>query len=171
MDNPQETMEAFASSRIDMAKFILVMVFLIEQRWSYYIGKELEKDGITTKQWLMALVIANGFRHAPSIQEVADAMSTTHQNVKQVAAGMERQGFLRLERDEKNKRIIRLKVTERCFNLFKGREKGDKMIILGMFENLSDEELKALFGIVAKMEHRADELYEGSKAMRKTKED
>jgi DNA-binding MarR family transcriptional regulator len=164
-------MAAFASSRVDMAKFILVMMFLIEQRWSYYIGKELEKDGITTKQWLMALVIVNGFKHAPSIQEVADAMSTTHQNVKQIAAGLERQGFLRLERDENNKRIIRLRITERCFGLFKDREEDDVRAVLGMFENLSDEELGALFGIVAKVEHRADELYESSKAMRKAKED
>lgn len=170
MDNIEQTKAAFASSRIDMAKFILVMMFLIEQRWSYYIGKELERDGITTKQWLMALVIVNGFKHAPSIQDVADAMSTTHQNVKQVAAGMERQGFLRLERDGENKRIIRLKVTERCFELFKSRDEGDVRAVLGMFENLSDEELRTLFGIVAKMEHRADELYESSKAMRKAKE-
>lgn len=166
MDNIERTKAAFASSRIDMAKFILVMVFLIEQRWSYYIGKDLERDGITTKQWLMALVIANGFRHAPSIQEVADALSTTHQNVKQIAAGMERQGFMRLERDEKNKRIIRLKVTEQCFSLFKSREEGDVRTMLSMFENLSDDEMRALFNIIAKMEHRADELYEGAKAAR-----
>ncbi|BAI62966.1 putative MarR family transcriptional regulator [Methanocella paludicola SANAE] len=153
-----------------MAKFILVMVFLIEQRWSYYIGKDLEEDGITTKQWLMALVIANGFKHAPSIQEVADAMSTTHQNVKQIASGMERQGLMRLERDEKNKRIIRLRVTEHCFRLFKSREEGDVRAVLSMFENISDDELRALFNVIAKMEHRADELYEGAKAMRKAKE-
>ncbi len=155
-----------ASGRLDMASFILVMVFLVEQRWRYIIEKELEPDGITPKQWLMAIVIDHGFKHPPSIREVADALSTTHQNVKQVAASMERRGFMTMERDPENKRIIRLTVTEKCHELFRRREENDEKSILGLFENLSDDEVRALFGIIAKMERRADELYEGARAAR-----
>ena len=147
-----------------MARFILIMVFMIEQRWHYYIDKELEPDGITMKQWLMIIVIAAGFKSPPSIQEVADAMSTTHQNVKQVAAGMERRGLMVLERDEKNKRIIRLKVTDKCLAIFQRRQENDVKAIFRMFENLTDEEMKALFNIIAKLEHRAEELYTEAKA-------
>jgi DNA-binding MarR family transcriptional regulator len=115
MVDPAAVQAEFASSRIDMARFILVMVFMVEQRWRYFIDKDLEPDNITMKQWLMLIVISAGFKSPPSIQEVADAMSTTHQNVKQVAASMERRGFMTLERDPDNKRIIRLKVTDaRC---------------------------------------------------------
>ena len=149
-----------------MARFTLIMVFLIEQRWRYYIEKELEPDGITAKQWLMLIIIGAGFRHVPSIQEVADAMSTTHQNVKQVAAAMERRGFMTLERDPENRRIIRLKVTQKCHDLFKTRDEHDKKAMMSMFENLTDEEMKALFGIVAKLEARASQLYEGAKTAR-----
>jgi DNA-binding MarR family transcriptional regulator len=158
--------DAFASSRLDMARFILIMVFMIEQRWRYFIDKDMGADGITTNQWLMAIVISAGFKHAPSIKEVADAMSTTHQNVKQIAAGMERRGLMALERDEKNKRIIRLKVTDKCLAIFQRRNENDVKTILSMFENLTDEEMKALFNIVAKVEHRADELYECARAAR-----
>lgn len=159
----------FASSRLDMARFILVMVFMVEQRWRYFIDKELEADGITTKQWLMTIVIASGFKYPPSIQEVADAMSTTHQNVKQIAASMERRGFMTLERDPKNKRIIRLKVTDQCSAMFDRRGENDIKAMFSMFENLDDDEMKALFNIIAKMEHRADQLYEGAKAARSVK--
>ncbi len=159
-----EIQSGFASSRIDMAKFILVTVFMIEQRWRYFIDKELETDGITTNQWLMVIVIAAGFRSPPSIQEVADAMSTTHQNVKQIASGLERRGFMTLERDPDNRRIIRLKVTERCLALFDSRAEGDTKTILRMFESLTDDEMKALFHIIAKMESRADELYREARA-------
>jgi DNA-binding MarR family transcriptional regulator len=159
-------MAGFASSRLDMAKFILIMVFLVEQRWRYVIEKELEPDGITTKQWLMLIVIASGFKHPPSIQEVADAMSTTHQNVKQIAASMERRGFMALERDAENKRIIRLKVTEKCHELFRMREENDAKAMLSLFENLTNDEVKALFNIIAKMEHRADRLYNDARVER-----
>ncbi|WP_424358575.1 MarR family transcriptional regulator [Methanocella sp. MCL-LM] len=166
MADASEVKDAFASSRIDMARYTLIMVFLIEQRWRYYIEKELEPDGITAKQWLMLIVIGAGFRHAPSIQEVADAMSTTHQNVKQVAAAMERQGFMTLERDPENRRIIRLKVTPKCHDLFRTRDEHDKKAMLSMFENLTDEEMGALFNIVAKLEARASQLYGSAKANR-----
>jgi DNA-binding MarR family transcriptional regulator len=161
-----EVQAEFASSRIDMAKFILVMVFMVEQRWRYFIDKDLGPDNITMKQWLMLIVISAGFRSPPSIQDVADAMSTTHQNVKQIAAGLEQRGFMTLERDPDNKRIIRLKVTDRCFALFKSREENDKKAMYSMFENLTDDEMKALFNIIAKMEHRADELYQKAKTAR-----
>jgi DNA-binding MarR family transcriptional regulator len=156
----------FSSGRLDMARFILVMVFIIEQRWSYIIEKELEPDGITAKQWLMLVVIGAGFKTPPSIQEVADAMSTSHQNVKQVAAGLERRGFMTLERDEKNKRIIRLKVTDKGYELFKKREENDIKAIYSLFENLGDDEMQALFNIMAKMDHRANVLYDDAKKAR-----
>jgi DNA-binding MarR family transcriptional regulator len=156
----------FSSGRLDMARFILVMVFIIEQRWSYIIEKEMEPDGITAKQWLMLVIIGAGFKTPPSIQQVADAMSTTHQNVKQVAAGLERRGFMTLERDEMNKRIIRLKVTSKCHELFKKREENDIRAIYSLFENLGDEEMKSLFNIMAKMDHRAQTLYEDAKKAR-----
>ena len=149
-----------------MARFILVMVFMVEQRWRYFIDKELEADGITMKQWLMVIVIATTFKKPPSIQEVADVMSTTHQNVKQVAASLERRGFMTLERDPDNRRIIRVKVTDRCLALFKSREENDVKAIYSMFENLTDDEVKSLFSIVAKMESRADQLYQEAKTRR-----
>jgi DNA-binding MarR family transcriptional regulator len=155
----EEVKEAYASSRLDMARFILVVFFLVGQRWRYIIEKELEPDGITAKQWLMAIVVASGFKSPPSIQEVADALSTTHQNVKQIAASMERRGFMRLERDEKNRRIIRLKVTDRCLALFKKREEEDTRAILRLFENLTNEEISTLFGIIAKIDRQAGILY------------
>lgn len=159
MVDVDEVKGSYASGRIDMARFILVMYFIIEQRWRYIIEKELEPDGITAKQWLMLIIIGAGFKHAPSIQEVADAMSTTHQNVKQIAAGMERRGFMTLERDPNNKRIIRLKVTERCAELFQKRAEHDMKVMLDLFENLADEDMNSLFNIIARMEKRADQLY------------
>ena len=169
MVEAEDVKSGFASSRLDMERFVLIMVFLVEQRWRYFVEKELEPDGITAKQWLMAIVVGNGFQSPPSIQEVADALSTTHQNVKQIADGMEKRGFMRLWRDEKNKRIIRLQITEKCGAMFKDREEKDVMSIKSMFENLTDEEMAALFNIIAKMEHRASELYDGAKASKSGK--
>lgn len=169
LDEVENVKSEFASGRLDMARFILVMVFMVEQRWRYIIDKEMEPDGITAKQWLLLIVIGSGFKSPPSIQEAADALSTTHQNVKQIAASLERRGFMALERDPKNKRIIRLKITDKCRAMFEKRTENDIRAINRMFENLTDEEMKALFNIIAKMEHQADLLYDVAMATRRTR--
>jgi DNA-binding MarR family transcriptional regulator len=166
MTDPAEVQADFASSRIDMAKFVLIMVFMVEQRWRYFIDKDLERDGITVKQWLMSIVITAGFHSPPSIQEVADALSTTHQNVRQIADSMERRGLMEIYRDPDNRRIIRLKITDKCRSLFDSRSENDMKTVLSMFDNLTDDEMKALFGIIAKMESRADVLYKEAKTAR-----
>lgn len=159
LDEVADIQERYASSRLDMARFVLVTLFIIEQRWRYIIDKELECDGVTTKQWLMLIVMSVGFIHAPSIQEVAVAMSTTHQNVKQIASSLERRGFVTMARDESNRRIIRLSLTEKCKGFWESRNENDVRAILDIFEGMTDEELKSLFGHMAKLEKIAERRY------------
>ena len=126
----------FDAERMEMEKYILVVLFLVQQRWSYVISKELADDDITTKQWLMMIVMANAFQNPPSMQEVADAMSTTHQNVKQLATRLEDRGFLKIERDPKNRRILRLNVTDECLQFWEKRAPEDMKTISKHFKGL-----------------------------------
>jgi len=163
MKNSDEIKAEFNSERIEMEKYILVVLFLIQQRWSYIIGKELSEDKITTKQWLMMIVISNAFKHAPSMQEVADALSITHQNVKQLAVRLEERGFLKIERDPNNKRILRLKVTEECNQYWKKRSPDDIKSVNALFEGLNAKEVKNLFEIISKLEKTSERLYQEAK--------
>jgi DNA-binding MarR family transcriptional regulator len=148
-----------SAGRPGQSRFMLIMLFLIEQRWRYIIDRELAPDNLTTKQFLMLIVIVNAFDSPPSIQEVAGQLSTTHQNVKQIAASLESRGFMKIERDEKNRRILRLKVTDRCIEFWEKRGQKDAQSVASLFEGLTDEEVATLFHIMDKLERRADELY------------
>lgn len=149
--------------RLEMEKYILVILFLIQQRWSYTIGKEFQKDQITTKQWLMLIMVGNVFDHDPSMQDVADAMSITHQNVKQLATRLEKTGFLKIERDPKNKRILRLKLTEKSFEYWQSREEEHAKSIATYFNGLEDEEIETLFKLIGKLEIISGKLYNEAK--------
>ncbi len=151
--------EEYSSERLEMEKYILVVLFLIQQRWGYVIGKDLLEDRITTKQWLMMIVISNAFNHAPSMQEVADAMSITHQNVKQLAVRLEDRGFLKIERDPDNRRILRLKVTEECHKYWENRNPEDIKSINALFKGLDDLEMKNFFEIMGKLEKISSDMY------------
>jgi len=149
----------FDAERLDMERYILVVLFLVQQRWSYIISRDLAGDQITTKQWLMMIVMTNAFQNPPSMQEVADAMSTTHQNVKQLATRLETRGFLKIERDPENKRILRLKATEECLEYWDKRTAEDIKSITSLFRGLEDSEIKYLFEIMGKLEKTSSELY------------
>ncbi|BDZ70472.1 hypothetical protein [Methanobacterium petrolearium] len=53
----------FNAERLDMERYLLVVLFLVQQRWGYIIGRNLADDQITTKQWLMMIVMANAFQN------------------------------------------------------------------------------------------------------------
>jgi DNA-binding MarR family transcriptional regulator len=162
-NSAQIKQEYDAGARLDMEKYILVALFLVQQRWGYIISKELAGDQITTKQWLMMIVLANAFQSPPSMQEVADAMSTTHQNVKQLATRLEARGFLNIERDPANKRILRLKVTPECSQFWEKRTLEDIKSVKSLFRGLEDGEVKDLFEIMAKLEKTSGGLYQEAK--------
>jgi len=167
MKNPDELKNEYDNGqRLDMEKYILVILFLIEQRWTYTINKEFQKDNITTKQWLMLIVLGNAFEHAPSMQEVADAMSITHQNVKQLAVRLEAEGFIKIERDEKNKRILRLKVTEKSEEYWNEKAKDHTKSIKSYFKDLDDNEIVSLFHIMGKLEKLSGEMYQETKKIK-----
>lgn len=165
MKDSDEIKAEFNAERVGMEKYILVVLFLIQQRWGYIINKELLEDRITTKQWLMMIVISNAFNHAPSMQEVADSMSITHQNVKQLAVRLENRGFLKIERDPSNKRILRLKVTDECHKYWEKRTPEDIKSVNALFRGLEDNELKTLFEIMGKLEKISANLYQEAKKM------
>jgi len=163
MKDSNEIKDEYSSERLEMEKYILIVLFLVQQRWGYIINKDLADDQITTKQWLMMIVMANAFQDPPSMQEVADAMSTTHQNVKQLATRLETRGFLRIERDPENKRISRLKVTAECFEYWDNRTPEDAKSIMALFQGLEDIDIKNLFEIIGKLEKISSELYREAK--------
>ncbi len=166
MKDSDEITSEFNVERIEMEKYILIILFLIQQRWSYVINKDLVEDQITTKQWLMMIVISNAFNHAPSMQEVADTMSITHQNVKQLAVRLEDRGFLNIERDPDNRRILRLKVTEECKKYWEKRTPENIKSINSIFDGLDDIEMKNLFEIMGKLEKISADLYDEAKNLK-----
>lgn len=160
MKNSDELITEHADGqRLDMEKYILVVLFLIQQRWTYSITHEFKEDNITTKQWLMLIVLSTAFETPPSMQEVADAMSITHQNVKQLAVRLESQGFIKIERDKNNRRILRLMPTEKANAYWTAKEEDHARSIKGYFKDLNDEEVVSLFQIMGKLEKLSGKMY------------
>jgi DNA-binding MarR family transcriptional regulator len=159
MNNSEMDKDGDFEDLLEMKGYIIVFLFLIQQRWGYIINKKFQKDHITTKQWLMLIILGSAFPSPPSMQEMAEAMSTTHQNVKQLAIRLENRGLLKIERDTQNKRILRLKITEECQMFWQNRKNDDIKSINDLFTGLKADEVKMMFEIMIKLEYLSENLY------------
>ncbi len=89
-------------------------VFVIVGHLTRLTDERLADWDLTTRQWLLLAVLTRGFPgRAPSLTEAAAVYGSSRQNVKQIAIGLERRGFLRLIPDAHDGRTTRLAVTDK----------------------------------------------------------
>lgn len=106
-------------------------------------------EGMTTRQ--AALITMAKELGQPSLSEVAAMMSTSHQNVKQIALGLERRGFVRIVTDAQDSRVRRLIVTAKSDRYWAARDSDDAAAIAGWFGVLAPRDLATLNRLMAKL--------------------
>lgn len=137
--------------------FIFGSIFLLANKLQVVCDKYLEKDGLTTKQWFLIAAIMN-FKDTPAtLSEVADKIGSSRQNVKQLALKLEKNEFLRMEKDDKDSRAVRLILTDKCHKYWKEREQEDIQFISILFQYLSKDELETVSESIVKLMKSIDE--------------
>ena len=110
-------------------------------------------------KFLLIAAVEKGFDRPPSLKEVAYALVTSHQNIKQIANQLQRKGFIALEKDSDDRRVTRLNVTEKNRRYWDSRAGEHEKIVLGVFSFLSEKEIVFLHSTVNKMLSGLDEIY------------
>ncbi len=124
-------------------------VFLLSRRFEYITDQVLAQDGLTTKQLLTLIAIEEGFETLPSITQVAEVLSTTHQNIKKIALQLKKKGFVEIVKDEQDKRRSLLKTTKKSKDYWDSRAQEHMRAIQSLFESLSNDEIHT-FSILLK---------------------
>ena len=107
MEQIQEVLD-----RMDDKTAAFGMLFVATNLLETLLDRAFARYNITVKQWLLMISITSLFAEPPTIKQVAGAMGTSHQNVKQIALNLQKSGFLRLEKDANDARATRLVTTE-----------------------------------------------------------
>ena len=129
------------------------LIVLLAQELRTLMDQLLREDGLTTQQAALTSVVdALG---APSLSDTAQALGTTHQNAKQIAAALERKGFLRIAPDERDARVRRLRTTAKSRRHWKRRSPDDQQAVLEWFSGLDVDEARTLFELLSRVERRA----------------
>ena len=104
--------------------------------------KSMEK--ITLKQWLLIIMIMQFEGGAPTLSEVASAMGSSRQNVKQLALKLEQKGLLKIEKDQNDSRIVKLSVLPECMTMFEKQAEYERHFLELMYKDMNEEELEII---------------------------
>jgi DNA-binding MarR family transcriptional regulator len=135
-----------AGDAAESVRAFRLLVF-VGQRLRYLLDQRLREDGLTTQQGvLLTLVRALG---RPTLGDVTKAMSTSHQNAKQIALGLERKGLLTITADKTDARVRRLEPTELGLAGWTDRNRDDFAVIGEWFSALSSKDQGHLVRLLA----------------------
>jgi MarR family transcriptional regulator, transcriptional regulator for hemolysin len=126
---------------LEKQKYIFGSIFIIANKLQVIGDQYMTRVGMTTKQWLLTAVISQFGESHPKLSDVADLIGSSRQNVKQLALKLEEKGFLNIEHDNQDARILRLKLTKKSHEFWEKREHADNQFIKDLFEDFSSEEI------------------------------
>ena len=114
---------------------------LLAQKLRNEMDLRLREDGLTTQQ--AALITAVQAMGKPSLAEAAAALGSTHQNVAQIVAALQRKELLQVEPDPADRRRKLLSATNHSAAYWRERDAGDFAAVADWFADLSPDELEA----------------------------
>lgn len=135
----------------DMKAYIYGGIFALSNKLQL-MGDKFDPN-ISTKQWLLIAIIASFKAVVPTISMTAEKIGSSRQNVKKMAAILEKRGFLTIVKDKEDGRIQRLELTKYCIDYFKQRYDKEEKYIESLFEDFDETSLAGLFNGMNKLEN------------------
>lgn len=134
----------------------------------FILGNKLQVIGdnfyeeITSKQWLILVMLGIFDEKYPTLNELSDAMGSSHQNVKQLVLKLQNKGYLELQTDEKDRRKTRIRRTPKCVELaLKYNEKEQEFMKL-LFNGMEKTDLNIALKILIQFEKNLEEIRNGN---------
>jgi len=125
-------------------QMIFGLLFNMSNKLQRLMDRDLSPYDMTSKQWYLSVVLQHFFDKPPTLNQLADTMEYSHQNVKQLADKLAQKGFLRYERDKKDRRAIRLQLTEKSHAFWQSRDEQANQFINDIYKGLTDDELSLI---------------------------
>ncbi len=132
-------------------KFVFGSVQIVANKMNTLLERELKEYDITSKQWFLTVVIENSFDKPPTIKEAAKAMGSSHQNVKQVALKLEQKGLVSLEKDKRDARVTRIRLTEQSYKFSESMQAKAVIFTGNLFFGIDEDEMSKARTVLYKM--------------------
>ena len=110
----------------------------------------LSSGGLTTQQ-AMVLQVLEAQPEAPTLKQLASRLAMSHQNLKQIAAALQRKGLLAIVADPIDGRVRRLQLTKQHHLFWEKRNAQDHAEVERWTAVLSRAEVRALVRALDKL--------------------
>lgn len=130
--------------------FIFGSIFTLSNKLQI-LGDRFDKN-LTVKQWLLLAGIHNSQNESPTIGEVAGIIGNSRQNVKKMLLILERLGFVKIENDLNDGRVQKIRMTEKCLDYLKQRERKELEFLEQLFEGFQPSDIQELIRGIWKLE-------------------
>lgn len=150
---------------MDKRLIIYANTFLVANRLQTVMDAELEE--VTSKQWL-AIIMLGAFEEPPTLKQMAQMCSASHQNTKQIMLKLHQKGYVNMVKDEKDGRAMRIIPLAKIQELNAKYEERSKKFIEEMFSDLTEEEIAVMCKAQFKLYDRLEQISrESSKSSEK----
>ena len=139
-------------------QYLFGTIFIVANRVDTMLEREFKRFGITTKQWFLSAIIENLFDKPPTMKEVAKEMGSSHQNIKQVALKLEQKGLLILQKDKKDARVTRLKLSEDSYDFWTKIRGEGTSFTQTLFKDIKKDELEVTRRVMQKLQLNINEM-------------
>ena len=112
---------------------------------------------ITWKQFF-AIICIKLCKEPPTLNDLADVMGSSHQNVKQILLKLERKGFVSMTPDRNDRRKQRIVLTDMCREFCEKNDAPSQAIIGRIFEGIDEEQLRITIETIMAMERNVSKL-------------
>ena len=109
-------------------------------------------DEITCKQFFALICLSLFQDNDPTINELSEVMGSSHQNVKQIISKLENKGFVKVYKDELDKRKQRVCITEKLKNLELKYNEKEKEFMNQLYEGISIHDVETTIRVIKTME-------------------
>lgn len=144
---------------MDKRLIIYANTFLVANRLQTVMDAELEE--VTSKQWL-AIIMLGAFEEPPTLKQMAQMCSASHQNTKQIMLKLHQRGYVNMVKDEKDGRAMRIIPLAKIQELNAKYEERSKKFIEEMFSDLTEEEIAVMCKAQFKLYDRLEQISRAS---------
>ncbi len=131
--------------RNEYQAYIIQRVMLLSRQWEHYLNRRLRDTGITFPQFTVLATIEQFGKEAPTVGSTAEALLMSHQNVMRLVKPLQRNGFVEVEKDKADRRVLRLHLTRTHFDFWAQYQERSKTELEALYQNIDDKKLDELY--------------------------
>ena len=146
--------EVIKSDKVDFSEippeyFLIGLLSAFENRFQTIADNTMKE--ISWKQFF-AIICISFCKEPPTINDLAEILGSSHQNVKQILLKLEKKGFIKFQEDKQDKRKQRIVVTKACLNFCNKNNETSSQIMQKMFEGIPEKDIKTTIKTIVKMD-------------------